>query len=192
MNIEVERITSTIVNKAIHDLQPINSNNLIIINRNSDKEIEQLSYNTNYLNEIKNNLIQNIQKELSKIENGEFEDYNLIQQDNSKNKIKMWKNGFICEINLNSIRGSMLFGNVGPTIPIKLSFLGYAYVDINLETKEYGINNVIVQTNANITITSTITMPISSKKNNMTINQPISIEIVKGKVPNYYNGFISK
>ena len=192
MNIEVERVTSTIVNKAIHDLQPINSNNLIIINRNSDKEIEQLSYNTNYLNEIKNNLIQNIQKELSKIENGEFEDYNLIQQDNSKNKIKMWKNGFICEINLNSIRGSMLFGNVGPTIPIKLSFLGYAYVDINLETKEYGINNVIVQTNANITITSTITMPISSKKNNMTINQPISIEIVKGKVPNYYNGFISK
>ena len=191
MDLEAERVTSIIINKAIHDLPTINSNKLLLTKRNEKEEIEQISYNTIYINEIKDNLVKNIQDELSKIENGNFEEYDLIQQNNSRNKIKKWKNGFICDINLNSIRGSMLFGNVGPTIPIKLSYLGYTYVDIEQSTKEYGINNIIVQTNASITVTSIITMPISSKKHNISINQPLSIEIIKGEVPSYYNGVIS-
>ena len=191
MNVETERITANVINQSIKRLPKIDSKDLIKISRNEKKEIENISYNTTYLSYIKEDLIKIIQEELSNIENGDFKDYYLIQQENSHIRYDKWQKGFICEINLNSIRGSPLFGNVGPSIPIKLSFMGYVYVDIDLETEEYGINNVIVKTNAIIKISNIVTMPISSKKNEVIIKYPLSIELVKGEIPNYYNGIIS-
>ena len=58
-----------------------------------------------------------------------------------RRKYPFFKSGYLCEVNFNSLRNSALFGNVGPSIPIKLSFMGYTHSDVIVHVKEYGINN---------------------------------------------------
>ncbi len=184
IDVEVEKMTSNIITSSLKKIH-IKTDKILEITRNSNNEIEKISYNTTYINEVKDEILSIIQQELNMNESGNFQRYNIAQQEKSKKKINKWVDGFICEININSIRGSTLFGNVGPTIPIRLSYMGYTYADIELETKEYGINNVIVTMNLVIKISNLISMPISSKVHEETIKQPISVEIVKGEIPNY-------
>ena len=81
---------------------------------------------------------------------------------------------------------SVLFSNIGPTIPVKITFIGTTSVNIDIKTKEYGINNVIVETYAIIDIVNEISLPITTKKISVKVREPITVDIVKGVVPNYY------
>ena len=103
-------------------------------------------------------------------------------------KFKKMKNGIICDISLGTIRNSVLFANIGPTIPIKLSFLGQVNTDIDIKEKEYGINNILIKTYLIVRIKEQATMPISSKRKEIIIRKPISIDIIKGEIPKYYTG----
>ena len=55
-----------------------------------------------------------------------------------------------------------------------------------MKTKEYGINNVIVETYAVIDIVNEVSLPITTKKISVKVREPITIDIVKGNIPNYY------
>ena len=56
--------------------------------------------------------------------------------------------------------------------------------------KEYGINNVIVETYLVVTIKEQVIMPLSSKRKNIVIKEPLTIDIIQGSIPNYYNGYL--
>ncbi|MBQ3306687.1 MAG: sporulation protein YunB [Bacilli bacterium] len=175
---------SHIVSRSMKRLKNEKMDSLLVITRNNNR-IEKISYDTSSMLNIKNKIIENIEKELNDIEKISHEYYSSPNQEKSKNKFKNWKNGYICEVNINAIQGSTLFGNIGPSIPIKLSYMGYTYVDIDMDVEEYGINNVIVRINAIIKISNLITMPISTKVHEVVIKEPLSIEIINGDIPNY-------
>lgn len=184
IDIEVDKTMSHIVSRSMKKLKNEKMDSLLVITRNNNK-IEKISYDTSSMLNIKNKIIENIEKELNDIEEISHEYYSSPNQEKSKNKFKNWKNGYICEVNINAIQGSTLFGNIGPSIPIKLSYMGYTYVDIDMDVEEYGINNVIVRINAIIKISNLITMPISTKVHEVVIKEPLSIEIINGDIPNY-------
>ena len=104
----------------------------------------------------------------------------------NKNKYNYVKNGYLCEISFNSILNSTLFANVGPTIPVKLSFIGDIDVNIDIKTKEYGINNVVIEVYAIVDIHNQLSMPITTNKYDFRIKEPITLDIVRGEIPNYY------
>lgn len=81
---------------------------------------------------------------------------------------------------------SVLFADVGPTIPLKITFVGTTNVNIDVRTKEYGINNVIVETYAVIDIVNEVSLPVTTKKINIKVSEPITVDIVRGNIPNYY------
>ena len=184
IDIEVDKTMSHIVSRSMKRLKNEKMDSLLVITRNNNR-IEKISYDTSSMLNIKNKIIENIEKELNDIEKISHEYYSSPNQEKSKNKFKNWKNGYICEVNINAIQGSTLFGNIGPSIPIKLSYMGYTYVDIDMDVEEYGINNVIVRINAIIKISNLITMPISTKVHEVVIKEPLSIEIINGDIPNY-------
>ena len=98
--------------------------------------------------------------------------------------------GIVLDVSLGNIYHSSLFANIGPTIPIKLVFSGQTNVDIDLKTKEYGINNIMVEIDAVVTVKEITTMPISSKQKTIKVRSPISIDIIKGNIPeNYFKMF---
>ena len=185
---EVDKITSLVIGNAIKNTPSTKEmKNFLKVDRNEKNEIEKISYDTAEINKIKIDLTNNIQKELNEIEVGNLENYPFPQQAKLRNKYNYIKSGYICEVNLNSISFSTLFGNLGPSIPIKLSFMGYTQVELEVNTKEYGINNVLIEVDAVVTISNLITMPISSKTHTIVRKEPISIEIIKGAIPNYYS-----
>ena len=146
-------------------------------------------YDTRYINELSLRLSKAVQDSLLNIEEGNIKDFDF----SSKFKVgnyKYIKNGLLSEISIASIRGSSLFANIGPTIPIKLTFIGDVNVEIKTDIREYGINNVIVELDSIVKVGTQVSMPISSKRQIVEVKTPISIDIIKGDVPNYYNGVL--
>ena len=180
IDIEVERITSHVVNQSIKDIN-ISSSDYMYLNDDSN-----YSYNFSVLNEYKDRLSKRIQEYFSYIEKGDYSKYSSYVQQYDTQKYKNVKKGYLCEISFNSIMNSVLFSNVGPTIPVKITFIGTTNVNIDIKTKEYGINNVIVETYAIIDIVNEISLPITTKKVTVKVKEPITVDIVKGVVPNYY------
>ena len=181
---EAERLANNLVSEAIHDKLADYDYNLLNVKYEGSKE--NITYNTSELNKLTNRIVKEIQYELDNLDEGKIKESNLLNNTRNK-KFKHIKNGIICDLSIGSVRKSLLFANIGPTIPIKLIFLSQINTDIDINTKEYGINNIIVTINLKVTLQEQITMPITSKRKNIIIEQPLMINIIKGEIPYLYD-----
>lgn len=180
INIEAKRIVSHVVNKSLKEVD------VLKIGEYLDIGDDGITYNVVNINNFKNELTSKIQKNFSAIEHGDFSDYPLFFNYDKK-KYRHIQHGYLCEVNFNSIRKSILFSNVGPNIPIRLIFTGDISVDVDVKVKEYGINNAMIELYAIVVVSNQVTMPFSSKNQNIKLREPLTIDIVKGIVPNYYS-----
>ena len=132
-----------------------------------------------------------VQQKLINLEEGKIEELEISNNFKLTN-LKKTKNGVLCEIPLGTLKGNTLFANIGPNIPIRLSFIGQ--VQSNLETKitSYGINNIVIETNVIVEVEERITMPTTSENSVVIIKAPLTVKIIKGTVPNYYTGVYEK
>lgn len=188
---EVERLTTNVVNQAIDEIDDNISSSLLETKKDSLGSIEKISYNTTYINQLNSEFNKVILQKLKQLEKGEVKD-DIISDSLRNSKFKHVRNGILCEVSFSSLRGSSLFANVGPVIPIRLVFLGGINPDIDIKVKEYGINSILVEIYFVTTIKEQISMPFSSKRKEVVVNQLISADIIHGKIPDYYNGVLKK
>ncbi len=185
---EVERVNSVVVHKA---LESINRDRIEYFTiQKDDHNVSRIRYNTFEINQFNDQLVRAIQKEYREMEAGHFDPDYYVTQEKLREKYPYLKNGYLCEISFNSLHGSTMFGNMGPVVPIKLSFMGYVTSDIDIQVKEYGVNNAIVEVYSVVNVSNLITMPISSKNSRSTIRNILSFEILPGEVPQYYSGVL--
>ena len=181
MNVEVERLVNNIVNYSINEeMKNVSIDDILVIGEN-------ISYNTLKINDIEDRIDKKIQQKLIDIDDGVIDEY-FIPNRIKSGKFKKIKNGILCDVSIGSIRGSTLFSNIGPTIPIKLLFNSQINSNIDIDASEYGINNVIIKAYLNLDIYVQITMPLSSKRKKISIKKPIIVDIIRGDIPNYYTG----
>ena len=149
------------------------------------QEIETIDFNTKKINIILKEINHNILTKIQKLEMGEIKD---LQVSNifKEGKYKKIKRGVLCELPLNVLKNNITLSNIGPTIPIKLSFSGNVKTKTKTTTKNYGINNIVVEVIVVVEINEQITMPTSSKETTLTIEAPLVLKIIQGKVPEYY------
>ena len=183
MNSEVERLTNNIVNQAIRN--KIKNANYSFNKVNQNENSKLFSYDTIMLTKIKDEITAYVQDSFIQLDNGKIDEY-FISDRIKTGRFKKVKHGVICDLTLGSVRGSTLFANVGPAIPIKLSFLGQIQSDIDVDIKEYGINNVMVTIYLIINVKEQISMPFSSDKVDIKVREPIVIDLVQGNIPHYF------
>ena len=189
IDVEVERLTNNIVNVKVDEvIKNINLNDLFLIQHEENSNV-RMSYDTKKINELKSNINRAIQDELMELDNGNIDSY-FIPTRIKNGKFKNIKKGILCDVSLGSVRGSTLFANFGPTIPIRLLFSSQLNTDIDINVREYGINNAIVEVYLVIYIKEQITMPLTSKRRKIKIKDPLMIDIIHGKIPGYYGGYI--
>ena len=189
IDVEVERLTNNIVNAKVDEvIKNINLNDLFLIQHEENNNM-RMSYDTKKINELKSNINRVIQDELMELDNGNIDSY-FIPTRIKNGKFKNIKKGILCDVSLGSVRGSTLFANFGPTIPIRLLFSSQLNTDIDINVREYGINNAIVEVYLVIYIKEQITMPLTSKRRKIKIKDPLMIDIIHGKIPDYYGGYI--
>lgn len=186
VNIEANRFANNIVNSTVNEMIVKNyDDELFIINKNSSGEIELLDYDTKKVNELLLKITDNIQNKLTKLEEGKITDLEISNNFKIK-KFHKIKNGVLCEVPFGALKGNTLFSNIGPTIPIKLAFIGQVQSNLNTKITNYGINNIVIETDVVVEVEEQITMPTTSKKNTLTITAPLTIKIIKGRVPEHY------
>ena len=179
---EVERLTNNIVSKVVSEKMISKDYGKLYLYDSNNKNI---SYDTTKINLIKKELTEHVQNILIDLDNGKIDKY-FVSKRIYSGRFKNIKRGIICDVSIGSIRGLTAFSNIGPTIPIKLLFNGQVNSDIDVQVKEYGINNIMVEVYLVMEIKEQIIMPLNSNRKKIIIRTPISIDIVKGDIPEYY------
>lgn len=187
-NTEAERVTTNLVNQAINEVKLDSLSSLLIIKKGDNGVIENISYNTILMNKLSDEFSDKIQKKLIQLENGSLDDF-YFSEKVQRSKYHHIKNGVLCEVSFGSLRGSYLFSNIGPTIPVRLLFLGQVMPDFDIKVKEYGINNLMIEVYFIAKVKEQITMPFSSVRKEVIVNQVIAVDIIRGEIPSYYHGF---
>ncbi|TCZ75879.1 sporulation protein YunB [Paenibacillus albiflavus] len=89
-------------------------------------------------------------------------------------------------IPLGQALGSPLIGSFGPNIPIRLVPQGAAKVEINTRPRDIGINNILFEVYAHVTVDVRVIIPFDSAPEVVETDIPISYALVVGDVPAYY------
>lgn len=186
VNAESKRLASNVVNYSINEIIEDNlTEELFVITKNKQNEIELLDYNTKEVNRILKVINQNIQKKLVNLEEGNIENY-VISDSLKRGRLKNIKSGVICEIPLGSLKNNPFYSNFGPNIPIKMSFLGSINSRINTKITPYGFNSLVLEVTIQVEIEERITMPTASKISKIKIEAPLTLKIIQGIIPEYY------
>lgn len=185
-DIEVKQFTNNIITGVVvKNVKEINGD-LFEITVNKDNEITMLDYNTKKVNDILRKINIMIEKKIKHLEEGKVDDF--VNSSFSGKKFYI-TNGIVCEVPMGLIWGNSFFANFGPTIPIRLAYLGYVNTYLITDVKDYGINNVFLSISLEVQVTGHITMPLTSKESIMKLKIPLAIKLIQGKVPEYYGGF---
>ena len=191
VNLESERITSNVVDGAVNEiLSKKLDDDLFTIKKNSNDEIQVIDYNTKKVNGLLKLISQKIQKDLTLLENGNIKNF-MIADTVKGEKFKHISNGIVCELPIGALSGNAFTTNLGPNIPIKMTFLGQVNSSIKTKVTNYGINNLFVEISIHVEVKERITMPVSSKDRIVKVDAPLTTKIIQGKIPEYYGGNIN-
>ena len=190
LDVEVKRICNNIVANAVNNyISKEKYGNFLILNPTSDTGVNNLSYDTERINQFSSNFSKYLDGVLSNIDKSNLDD-NYYNSRFGRYSFLSIKNGLLCNISLGSINKSTLFSSLGPKVPIRMVFSGNINSDIDIQVEEYGINNAIVKIYIVVSIREQAILPLTSKENEIVIREPIVVDIIKGEIPKYY-GFVN-
>lgn len=183
VNIEAKRFASNVINSTVNDILSEGiPDDLFELNKTNEK-VQILNYNTKEVNKLLSKINRSIHQKLTNLEDGIVEEFAISS---SFKMEKSSKNAIICKVPMGSLRKNSLFVNVGPNIPIKMSFIGQVESNLNTVIKEYGINYLAIEISIHVEVEEQIIMPATSKKEKLAIDAPLTIKIIQGEIPNYY------
>ena len=186
-NMEARNISTYIINKAIslNISNIIDTDELFLISKNSNNEINTIDFNPVIVNKALTEITKVIHSYLHDLEEGKVDNLDLPESSYYSDLQKRNK-GIIFEIPSGVVFENALLSNLGPRIPVKLSFVGDIISNINTKVTNYGINNALIEINLHIKVTEKVILPISIREVDIELSVPIALKLIQGNVPNYY------
>ena len=184
--VELKIFSTNLINSAVNK-KIIDSIDKALFSVEKDKngKIQTLDYNTKKANILLEEIAKSVQKKVLDLENGNIKDLNISENFKGKHFPKT-KSGVVCEIPMSTIFSNSLLSNIGPVIPIKLSFIGSVVTNLNTKIKSYGINTIYLETTIHVELSEIITMPMMTKEQIVSVDIPLIIKVIEGTIPNYY------
>lgn len=190
--VEAKRFTVALINSTIdEDIISEIDEKLFTITKSSNGEIQTVDFNAKQVNRLLNLISEKIEGNLLKMEEGNVDGLNVSKALKGYNFQKL-KKGIVCEIPVGVLFGNSLFSNLGPVIPVKLSFLGQVTTHLNTKLESYGINNAYLELYVHIEVSERITMPMMTEEQKVKLDVPLTMKIIQGKVPTYFQGGIDQ
>lgn len=172
---QTRKVVTMIINSACDE--SMISNNLYVINKDSNDEIKMITYNSFEVTKLINEVTSNVENMIKDVENGKIDYYGNTDG---------LENGVISEIPFGVIFGNSLLSGIGPKIKIRLDLLGDITSNIETEVKPYGINNAYIEVRIQLEVTARIVLPFVTEKVVISNVIPLSMNIVQGTVPEAY------
>lgn len=160
------------------------------------KQLATLAINDAISKKISEEMDEN--EHLHRIERREDGDIDLISFDQARQArivhlVTQRANQILIELSkepiplpLGQALDSNILAQLGPDIPITLVPIGQAKADIYIELQEAGINTVAVVAMLVIEADVRIVIPFSSDEAVVRTELPVSVDILPGRVPDYY------
>ncbi|MEG2621067.1 MAG: sporulation protein YunB, partial [Bacilli bacterium] len=163
----------------------IRKNELVIVTKNNNGEIVSVDFDSVIANETLVIVAKAVREKLKKIEDGQaYPSKNYIDTVDKS----MAKRGIVYEIPLGIIFGNSLLTNVGPKIPVKVSYSGSISTDIKTRVSEYGLNSALIEVFVKVEINQKTIIPFMTEETALTSEIPIVMKVVQGTIPSYMPG----
>ena len=191
--VETKKIINIIIDSTVtEEISNGIENNILIITKETDNEINSIDFDMIKVNNILLNVSKAIENNLNNISVGNIDNI-TISKDVLKNyNLNKIKKGIIFEIPSGIIFNNALLNNLLPKIPVKLELINNVFCKIGTSIDSYGINSAIIKVNLDITVDVKILMPITITTTQIKFSVPILIKLINGKIPSYYfNGLTS-
>ena len=168
-NIESKRIAIDIISNDISSdiIKVLEENDLFIIEKDINGNIELIDYNTKTVNKILLIASNQVSKNF--------------------NNLKLKKDGIVMRIPMGALTNNIFLENLGPKVPIKLELNGNALTSLDTNVKEYGLNSALIEVFINIEANIDVIVPFKTSEIRVINKIPISIKVVKGNVSNILN-----
>lgn len=170
----------------------INFEHLFLTSRDSTGMITMIDFNPTTMNQILVKTNSLIQQSVLAIEEGNLAFFEENQIPLDETYLKKIKNGRITQIPMGAITKNSLFTNLGPKIPVKVHFIGTGRTHLSSRMSNYGINNTLLETFIDIDLNLELLLPLSIETVTITSSIPLSITMIQGKVPSFYQGEYQK
>jgi len=174
---KIELETKALIIKTINneiDEEKIDYRDFINTVINGKEEIISIDYNSLRIENLLNNITLNLINNLKIIEDSTFSNNNTI-----------YYIPFGAIVNLGSSSW------IGPQIPIKIMTSGSVETKLLTDVKEYGINNLILETYIDVNVNTNILLPYVSSNVKVNYKIPIVKKVIEGKIPSVYGGMYS-
>ena len=190
--VEAKRFGTFIINYSLDKdfLKSLNGDIFETTNNNKG-EIQMIDFKAKEVNEVLEKATAKVQKQLIDLENGNIDNMNIADTFKGLRYEKI-KNGVVCELPMGVVFSNVLFSNSGPIIPIKFNFIGQVLTNLNTKVETYGINSVYIEVKLHIEITELITMPLKTEEVKIETDVPLTIKVIQGSIPNYYQQQLQK
>lgn len=149
-----------------------------IIN-NSLRDIININNKYNLINIYFNN------NEITYIDQNTTASYSFINEITLLINKKLDNQKLIVEVPYN-MKQNIIFYNLYPKIKVLISNIEIASANIDTKTKDYGINNALIETSIIITFKYTISAGLSDNNSQFDYKYVIDSKVINGKVPTYY------
>lgn len=191
---EASKVTNIVVHRTVDKVieKELDIDNLYIINRDNNKNINMIDFNAVEVNKLLSKVINNIQNNFQNVEKGDLSKINIEElglENYDKNNLEK---GIIYRIPLGIIFNNTLLSNFGPTIPIKINLNGNISGSISTKVTNYGINNALLEISINLEINQLVMLPITTEKLSFKTSIPVAMKLIQGIVPSYYFNGIDK
>ena len=185
---EIKRLILLVINNSIGETaKKIDTNDLFIVRYNSNGEIILIDFDSKKSSEVLNGITNLIEYNLKDIDDGNVDKFSNYYSDEAKDLLKR---GIVLEVPFGTVFNSNFLSNLGPRIPVRISFTRNIETGFSTDVVEYGINNALLKLNINIKITVRVILPIVSNDIDTNFTVPVAMKVIQGKIPSYYiDGF---
>lgn len=168
-------ITDEIINKN-------NINDLLVITKNSKGEILTVNYDLEKTYAILTLVSKVLEDAIDNLEKGQIS-VNIDDQ-----FIKASSKGLILEIPLFLNSKNIFLNNLGPKIPVLLSFNENLLTNIKTKVTNYGLNNALLEIYITVEMQKLIIAPLEKNQEKFNYDILIASLVINGSVPNIYDG----
>lgn len=192
--LEIGKFSTIVINKAIAQVleDKINTDNIFDTVVSENGEIQTIDFNPIVVNQVLNVATTVVQNNLKLLEEGNLDTIGIYDMDLPENRIADIKKGIITKVPMGTLTKNSVLSNLGPSIPIRLHYIGDVTSNITTKITQYGINNALVEVGVKLQMTAQIILPFTTDKMTLECDIPLAIKMIQGKVPNYYGSGLVK
>lgn len=185
---EIKRLLYLVINNSTYEYtSKVDVNDIFIVRYNSAGEIILIDFDAKKSSELLMSITNLVEYNLKNIEEGNVE---ILRNYYSDYNYDLLKKGIVVEVPFGTSFDSNFLNNLGPKVPVRISFTKNIECGFNTEVLEYGINNALLKLNININVNVNVILPFISNNIDNTFTIPIAMKVIQGKIPSYYmNGF---